>query len=223
MLRVGSSVIELVKGDITELEVDAIVNAANSSLKMGGGVAGAILKKGGWSIQEECDRIGYCPVGGAVITGAGRLKARYVIHAVGPRMGEGDEDNKLRSATLSSLKLAEQHNVRSIAFPAISTGIFGFPKDRCAKIMLRTAVEYLQKGSRIERVIFCLYDDETYKIFEEELEKIKKGTQTSLVRLPHLFKLCIVDLHVVHHTSSRSPQLFFSGQHSPPWPCSSPV
>jgi O-acetyl-ADP-ribose deacetylase (regulator of RNase III) len=174
MLRVGSSVIELVKGDITELEVDAIVNAANSSLKMGGGVAGAILKKGGWSIQEECDRIGYCPVGGAVITGAGRLKARYVIHAVGPRMGEGDEDNKLRSATLSSLKLAEQHNVRSIAFPAISTGIFGFPKDRCAKIMLRTAVEYLQKGSRIERVIFCLYDDETYKIFEEELEKIKR-------------------------------------------------
>jgi len=118
--------------------------------------------------------VSLCPVGGAVITGAGRLKARYVIHAVGPRMGEGDEDDKLRSATLSSLKLAEQHNVRSIAFPAISTGIFGFPKDRCAKIMLRTAVEYLQKGSRIERVIFCLYDDETYKIFEEELEKIKR-------------------------------------------------
>ena len=109
-----------------------------------------------------------------MITGAGRLKVRYVIHAVGPRMGEGDEDNKLRSATLNSLKLAEQHNVRSIAFPAISTGIFGFPKDRCAKIMLRTAVEYLQKGSRIERVIFCLYDDETYRIFEEELERIKR-------------------------------------------------
>ena len=173
MLRVGRSIIELVKGDITELEVDAIVNAANSRLKMGGGVAGAILRKGGWSIQEECDKIGYCPVGGAVITGAGRLKARYVIHAVGPRMGEGDEDRKLRDATLNSLKLAEKHGVRSIAFPAISTGIFGFPKDRCAKIMLRTAADYLKAGSGIERVIFCLYDDKTYQIFAEELNRMR--------------------------------------------------
>ena len=173
MLKIGNSVIELVKGDIADLEVDAIVNAANSKLKMGGGVAGAILRKGGWSIQEECDKIGYCPVGGAVITGAGKLKAKYVIHAVGPRMGEGDEDRKLESATLSALKLAEEHDVKSIAFPAISTGIFGFPKDRCAKIMLRTAVDYLKKGSKIERVIFCLYDDETYRIFSEELKRIQ--------------------------------------------------
>ena len=173
MLRVGRSIVELVKGDITELEVDAIVNAANSRLKMGGGVAGAILRKGGWSIQEECDKIGYCPVGGAVITGAGKLKAKYVIHAVGPRMGEGDEDRKLRNATLNSLKLAEKHGIKSMAFPAISTGIFGFPKDRCAKIMLRTAVDYLKAGSSIERVIFCLYDDETYQIFAEELNRIK--------------------------------------------------
>ena len=173
MLKVDKSVIKLVKGDITSLDVDAIVNAANSRLKMGGGVAGAILRKGGWSIQEECDRIGYCPVGGAVITGAGKLKARYVIHAVGPRMGEGDEDVKLRNATLNSLKLAEQRDIKSIAFPAISTGIFGFPKDRCAKIMLRTAFEYLKRGSKIEKVIFCLYDEETYRIFEEELERIK--------------------------------------------------
>ncbi len=173
MLRVGGSVIELVKGDITELEVDAIVNAANSALKMGGGVAGAILRKGGREIQEECDRIGYCPVGGAVITGAGRLKAKYVVHAVGPRMGEGDEDRKLRNATLNALKVAEEHGVRSIAFPAISTGIFGFPKDRCAKIMLRAAVDYLSRGSRVKRVIFCLYDDETYGIFREELERLR--------------------------------------------------
>ena len=89
-------------------------------------------------------------------------------------MGEGDEDNKLRNATLNSLKLAEKHGVKSIAFPAISTGIFGFPKDRCAKIMLRAAVEYLRKGSGIKRVIFCLYDDETYQIFSEELERIRK-------------------------------------------------
>ncbi len=172
MFRVGGAVIELVKGDITELEVDAIVNAANSALKMGGGVAGGILRKGGREIQEECDRIGYCPVGGAVITGAGRLKARYVIHAVGPRMGEGDEDRKLRNATLNALKVAEKHGVKSIAFPAISTGIFGFPKDRCAKIMLRAAAEYLSGGSGITRVIFCLYDEETYRIFEEELERL---------------------------------------------------
>ena len=165
--------IELVKGDITELEVDAIVNAANSALKMGGGVAGAILRKGGREIQEECDRIGYCPVGGAVITGAGRLKAKYVVHAVGPRMGEGDEDRKLRNATLNALKVAEEHGVRSIAFPAISTGIFGFPKDRCAKIMLRAAADYLSRGSRVKRVIFCLYDDETYGIFREELERLR--------------------------------------------------
>ena len=173
MLRVGKAVIELVKGDITELEVDAIVNAANSRLKMGGGVAGAILRKGGWSIQEECDRIGYCPVGSAVITGAGRLKAKQVIHAVGPRMGEGDEDRKLRSATLSALNVADRHNLKSIAFPAISTGIFGFPKDRCAKIMLRAAVEHLSSGeSGLEKVIFCLYDDETYRIFEKELKRV---------------------------------------------------
>ena len=175
-MKVGEAVIELVKGDITELEVDAIVNAANSALKMGGGVAGAILRKGGYSIQEECDRIGYCPVGGAVITGAGRLKARYVIHAVGPRMGEGDEDNKLRNATLNSLKLADQHRIESIAFPAISTGIFGYPKDRCAEIMLKTTIEYLRQNSgksSLRRVIFCLYDEETYNIFRETLERLE--------------------------------------------------
>lgn len=175
MLRIGDAVIELVKGDITELEVAAIVNAANSRLKMGGGVAGAILRKGGWEIQEECDKIGYCPVGGAVITGAGRLKAKKVIHAVGPRMGEGDEDRKLRNATLSALKLAEENGLESIAFPAISTGVFGFPKDRCAKIMLRAAVDFLRAGSRrVRRVIFCLYDDEVYRVFEEELKRLSK-------------------------------------------------
>jgi len=178
MLKVGETVVELVKGDITELEVDVIVNAANSSLKMGGGVAGAILRKGGRVIQEECDKIGYCPVGGAVITSAGRLKAKYVIHAVGPRMGEGDEDNKLRNATLNSLKLADKYNVGSIAFPAISTGIFGYPKDRCADIMLSTIVDYLSKEkTSLRKVILCLYDDEAYRIFEEKLNEISRKLQ----------------------------------------------
>ncbi len=170
-IKIGSSTLELVKGDITELDTDAIVNAANSALKMGGGVAGAIRRKGGEEIQRECDKIGYCPVGGAVITTGGRLKARYVIHAVGPRMGEGDEDRKLKDATLNSLRLAESKGLKSIALPAISTGIFGFPMNRCARIMLSTAIDYLKKGSKLERVVICLYGGEAYSTFEGELRE----------------------------------------------------
>lgn len=169
-IDIGGKKLKLAKGDITDLEVDAIVNAANERLKLGGGVAGTILRKGGWEIQEECDRIGYCPVGEAVVTRAGRLKAKYVIHAVGPRYGEGDEDAKLRNATLNSLKKAEERTLTSVAFPAISTGIFGFPKDRCADIMLKTIIEYLKGDTFLKEVIMCLYDDETYKIFEERLK-----------------------------------------------------
>ena len=175
-VKVENTPIELVKGDITNLDVECIVNAANSNLKLGGGVAGAIRRRGGPSIQKECNEIvarrGRIPVGEAAITGGGNLKARYVIHAVGPVHGEGDEDNKLRRATVNSLKLADQYKIRSIAFPAISTGYFGLPKDRCARNMLRAAIEYIQKGTEIERIIFCLYDGETYRIFEETLKEI---------------------------------------------------
>ncbi|MDF2956630.1 MAG: O-acetyl-ADP-ribose deacetylase [Candidatus Alkanophagales archaeon MCA70_species_1] len=170
--RVGSSTLELMEGDITELDTDAIVNAANSSLKMGSGVAGAILRKGGYEIQEECDRIGYCPVGGAVITTGGKLKAKYVIHAVGPRWGEGDEDEKLKNATLNSLKLADERGLKSIALPAISTGIFGFPMDRAARIMLSTAIEYLKGETQLERVVFCLYGKEAFETFRKTLEEL---------------------------------------------------
>jgi O-acetyl-ADP-ribose deacetylase (regulator of RNase III) len=110
----------------------------STHLKHGGGVAGAIVRKGGRLIQDESDRIGYCPAGQAAITGGRSLKARNVIHAVGPRMGERNEDDKLRSATLSSLNLADDNHLRSVAFPAISTGIFGYPVERCARIMLAT-------------------------------------------------------------------------------------
>jgi O-acetyl-ADP-ribose deacetylase (regulator of RNase III) len=169
-MKVKSPVIGIVKGDITDIEVDVIVNAAGSSLKMGGGVAGAILRRGGRSIQDECDKIGYCPVGGAVITTGGNLRAKHVIHAVGPRYGEGDEDEKLRNATINSLKLADQHGLKSLAFPAISTGIFGFPKERCAKIMLPAAKSYLEKQKTgLKRVIFCLYDQETFGIFSNAI------------------------------------------------------
>jgi len=158
--------VRLMKGDITDLDVDAIVNAANASLVMGGGVAGAIRRKGGDSIQQECRRIGGTHVGGAVITGAGRLKARHVIHAVGPRMGEGDEERKLADATRNSLALADEHHLSSIAFPAISTGIFGYPLDKCAEVMLTTVADYLKRKTALKEVIFCLYDDKALETFK---------------------------------------------------------
>ncbi|MBW1972041.1 MAG: macro domain-containing protein [Deltaproteobacteria bacterium] len=173
-IKINNSYIEILEGDITEMDTDAIVNAANDRLIMGGGVAGAILKKGGNIIQEECNRIGGTYVGGAVITTGGKLKASYVIHAVGPRMGEGDEDNKLKMATLNSLKLADENHLKSIAFPAISTGIFGFPIDRCADIMLKTTIQYLKEGSSIEKVVFCLYGKRSFDTFKNALEKLKK-------------------------------------------------
>jgi len=169
-LKVKDSLISLVQGDITELSTDVIVNAANNQLILGGGVAGAIRKKGGPIIQEECNKIGGTFVGGAVITTGGNLKAKYVIHAVGPRMGEGNEDQKLQNATLNSLKLMDENNLKTIAFPAISTGIFGFPIDRCSKIMINTVKEYLHGNTQIEKVIFCLYTTSDFEIFEKELK-----------------------------------------------------
>lgn len=174
---VNESVIELMEGDITELNIDAIVNAANAQLVLGGGVAGAIRQKGGPSIQEECNRIGGTIVGGAVITGAGNLPANYVIHAVGPRMGEGDEDIKLENATRNSLGLVIKHNLSTIAFPAISTGIFGFPVDRCAKIMLTITNDFLLKNQTLLRVIFCLWGRENYQIFCKTIESISAGSK----------------------------------------------
>ncbi|MFX1498867.1 MAG: macro domain-containing protein [Promethearchaeota archaeon] len=169
-LKVGNSEIKLIQGDITEMDTQVIVNAANSQLILGGGVAGAIRKKGGPKIQEECNKIGGTHVGGAVITTGGNLKAKYVIHAVGPRIGEGSEDEKLKNATLNSLKLMDEQNLQTITFPAISTGIFGFPIDRCAKIMISTAKEYLKtKVTQIKEVVFCLYSSTDYAVFENEL------------------------------------------------------
>lgn len=165
--KINDKQILLQHGDITEMDTDAIVNAANKDLILGGGVAGAIRAKGGPAIQEECNRIGGAPVGGAAITTGGNLKARYVVHAVGPRMGEGDEDQKLAAATRNSLSVASNKGLKSIAFPAVSTGIFGFPKERCARIMLATVEEVLRKGeTSLEKVFFCLYDEGSYKIFE---------------------------------------------------------
>lgn len=170
-VNIAASAVELCQGDITELHTDAIVNAANAQLILGGGVAGAIRTKGGPTIQQQCNQIGGTCVGGAVLTDAGNLNAKYVIHAVGPRMGEGIEDEKLRNATLNSLKLADGNNIKTISFPAISTGVFGFPIQKCAEIMLQTTINYLKGKTTIEKVVFCLFKLTDYEIFEQQLKK----------------------------------------------------
>lgn len=171
VLPVEKTTLELVQADITDVDVEAIVNAANQHLQLGSGVAGAIRTKGGPSIQEECNRIGGTPVGTAVMTGAGNLKAKQVIHAVGPSMGEGDEDKKLASAVRAALALADRHGMKSIALPAISTGVFGFPIDRAARIMLTEIQRFLQGGTKLERVVLCLYDEDAFGVFKKELRR----------------------------------------------------
>ena len=169
--KAGDAEIVLVEGDITEMDTDAIVNAANNQLILGAGVAGAIRTKGGPTIQQECDKIGGTHVGGAVVTGAGNLKAKYVIHAVGPRVGEGNEDEKLTNAVKNSLSRANDHNMKSITFPAISTGIFGFPIGRAAVIMINTVKEHLSNPGSLEKVVFCLFGRESYDVFAGVFEE----------------------------------------------------
>lgn len=170
-LELNGTILELIEADITELDVEAIVNAANDQLKLGSGVAGAIREKGGPTIQEECDRIGGTPVGTAVMTGAGDLKVKQVIHAVGPKSGEGEEDRKLASAVRASLALADRNGLRSIALPAISTGSFGFPVDKAARIMLTEIHRYLQGGTKLGKVVLALNDASTYNTFKQELRR----------------------------------------------------
>ncbi|MCS7252776.1 MAG: macro domain-containing protein [Armatimonadota bacterium] len=159
--------LQLVHGDITEERVDAIVNAANSYLKHSGGVAGAIVRKGGKVIQEESDKIGYVPVGEVAMTTAGALPAKAVIHAVGPQWGEGNEDEKLKSAVYKSLKMADEKGFESIALPAISAGIFGFPKDRCAAVILQTITEFCSehKDSKLRIIRITIIDEPTLRPF----------------------------------------------------------
>lgn len=164
--------IRLIRGDITTLEVDGIVNAANSHLQHGGGVAGAIVRRGGDVIQKESDRIGYVPVGNAAITTGGKLPAKYVIHAVGPRMGEGDEDRKLRDATLASLERAEELRLQSLALPAVSSGIFGYPIERCAAVMLRAALDFRPRARSLQTVTFCLFDQRALETFERTMKEL---------------------------------------------------
>ena len=177
-ILINNVMIKIVKGDITESNVDAIVNAANSYLQHGGGVAGAISRKGGPVIQEESNAIGYVPVGECAITSGGRLKAPHVIHAVGPRMGEGDEENKLKKAINNVLELATSKGLTSIAIPAISAGIFGFPKDKCARILVEeTATFVREKKTTLKEIIFCLMDTDIINFFTAEIMKQERGGQ----------------------------------------------
>ena len=176
----NSKIIRLIKGDITEQNVDAVVNPANSFLKHGGGVAGAIVRKGGNIIQVESDKIGFVPVGSSVITTAGNLPCNAIIHTVGPKMGEGDEDFKLSKSINSSLSLASQRGYTSISIPAISSGIFGFPKDRCANILLDETIKFLTNNkTSLQRVEFCIIDDETLFYFKIKFNKNKINSKNS--------------------------------------------
>jgi O-acetyl-ADP-ribose deacetylase len=161
------------QGDITEALVDAIVNAANNDLKLGGGVAGAIRTKGGPSIQQECDRLGPVSLGDAAITGGGNLPARYVIHAASMRLGGRTTEPSLRQATRNSLLRAKEKGLESIAFPAIGTGIAGFPLDRCAEIMGAEVRDHLAGETSLKRVEFVLFDNPSLYVFQHAFAKVR--------------------------------------------------
>ncbi len=173
-VKINNSTLALVEGDITIEETDAIVNAANSRLAGGGGVDGAIHRAGGPSIMAECRKIGGCPTGQAVITTGGNLKAKFVIHTVGPvyQGGTKGEAALLKSAHLESLKLVSAKKLKSVAFPAIGTGVYGYPVNEAAYIALKTVIDYLKEHSDIESVRFVLFGRKTYDIFAEELKKL---------------------------------------------------
>ncbi len=170
--------IEITKGDITKITVSAIVNAANTSLLGGGGVDGAIHRAGGPAILEDCRRIiakqGGCKTGQAVITSAGKLPANFVIHTVGPvwNGGNKNEEALLADCYTNSLKLAVENNCSSIAFPNISTGIYGFPKEKAALISLRTVGQFLHSCSSVEKVIFVCFDVENYELLQDAFDKL---------------------------------------------------
>ncbi len=171
-IKIGEGGISVIQGDITEQETDAIVNAANNHLWMGGGVAGAIKRKGGVEIEKEAVTQGPIEVGRAVITTGGELKANYVIHAAGMGQDLKTDLTKIKDSTRSSLKLADEKGLASIAFPAIGTGVGGFSSEKCANAMIKEAVDFLLEAVNIKNVVFVLFDTGTFKAFENELSSI---------------------------------------------------
>jgi O-acetyl-ADP-ribose deacetylase (regulator of RNase III) len=174
--------IQIQQGDLTEMDVDAIVNAANNDLILGAGVAGAIARKGGESIQRECDEIGSIPVGYAAITAGGKLKARHVIHAASMSLGGMRTTAKtLRTSTAHSLRLAAERGLKSIAFPAVGTGVSGFPMDECAQVMLAEALQHLKGETSIETIYFVLFDASSREIFQSAWETLKKENSSGAI------------------------------------------
>ncbi len=173
-VTVNKATLSLVQGDITKETTDALVNAANSGLRGGGGVDGAIHRAGGPSIMEACRKIGFCPTGQAVVTTGGNLQARYVIHTVGPvyRGGTRGEAALLRSAYRESLERASERGLKSLSFPAISMGVYGYPPEEGARIALETVMNFLREKEGIEEVRFVLFDDKTYEVFAETLKSL---------------------------------------------------
>jgi len=171
--NINGVTLALLQGDIVTVQADAIVNAANSGLRGGGGVDGAIHRAGGPGIMEECRKIGGCPTGSAVATTAGRLPAKYIFHAVGPMYsGSPDDERLLASAYQSCLDLAERHQVKSIAFPSLSTGIYGYPLELAAPVALSTIINHIQKPTSLERVMVVLYGQEAFQVFERALKDV---------------------------------------------------
>ncbi len=161
-----------VKGDITDMAVDAVVNAANTDLILGAGVAGAIRRKGGPRVSEECERIGPVSLGEAAVTTGGNLKAFYVIHAASMKLGGKTTADSLQRATHNTLQRSEEKAFKSIAFPAIGTGIAGFPLRECARIMIQETLSHLQRRTSLEKIYFVLYDEEALKIFEDTYQEL---------------------------------------------------
>ena len=162
------------QGDLTEMDTDAIVNAANNDLILGAGVAGAIRRKGGEEIQRECEAIGSIPVGYAAITGGGKLKARFVIHAASMQLGRETSSEALRGSTAHALKIASERGLKTVAFPAVGTGIAGFPMRECAEIMLREAALHLKGESSLEKIYFVLFDENACGIFQGAWKRLQK-------------------------------------------------
>jgi O-acetyl-ADP-ribose deacetylase (regulator of RNase III) len=174
--------IVLVEGDITAQEVDAIVNAANTRLRLGAGVAGAIREQGGPAIQAECDAIGSVALGGAVATGAGRLRARYVIHAAGMEPGGGADEASVRAAVRSSFQLAAELGCRTLAMPAVGAGIGGFPMQRCAEVLLEEARAHLRGATSLAEIRFVLFGEPSYRVFEMVKDAAKVAEQMERLR-----------------------------------------
>lgn len=167
----GQPLLKLHKGDITELATEALVNAANNHLWMGGGVAGAIKRKGGKEIEEEAVKKGPIPVGEAVATGAGRLKAEYIIHAATMGIDLQTDEGKIRAATRNALRRAGELGLKSVAFPALGAGVGGFSLEEVARIMVEEVKKYSEKPSSLKEVVFALYDEAAYSAFEKALKK----------------------------------------------------